>query len=102
MSGYESIAIGGGDTATPLNLEKRLQVLLPFVEPGQTRFLDCGCGAGEYVLALASRYAVEAFGLEHSAEKVRQAHRHETLKDRFRRATSNRFRFQTKRSAWRC
>jgi ubiquinone/menaquinone biosynthesis C-methylase UbiE len=79
---YESIGIGGGDTATPLNLEKRLQVLLPLLEPGPTRFLDCGCGAGEYVLELASRYAIEAFGLEYSSENVRQAHRHEALKDR--------------------
>jgi SAM-dependent methyltransferase len=82
MPGYESIGIGGGDTAAPLNLEKRLQVLLPFVERGQTRFLDCGCGAGDYVLALAGRYGVEAFGLEHSPGKVRQAHRHDALKDR--------------------
>jgi ubiquinone/menaquinone biosynthesis C-methylase UbiE len=83
MSGYESITIAGGDTATPLNLEKRLRVLLPFVEPGQTtRFLDCGCGAGDYVLALASRYGVDAFGVEYSADKVRQAHGHDTLKER--------------------
>jgi ubiquinone/menaquinone biosynthesis C-methylase UbiE len=82
MSGYESIGIGGGDTAAPLNLEKRVQVLLPFVEPGRTRFLDCGCGAGDYVLSLVSRHGVDAFGLEYSAEKVRQAHRHAALKDR--------------------
>ena len=80
--GYEPITIAGGDTAAPLNLEKRLQVLLPFVGPGATRFLDCGCGAGDYVLALASRYGVDAFGLEYSAEKVRQAHQNGTLKDR--------------------
>jgi SAM-dependent methyltransferase len=84
MPGYESIAIAGGDTSTPLNLEKRIQALMPFLVPNKTRFLDCGCGAGGYVLALASRYGIDALGIEYSGEKVRQAHRHDALKDRVR------------------
>lgn len=82
MPGYGPIAIAGSDTAAPLNLDKRLHVLLPFLAPGKTRLLDCGCGAGDYVLALADRYGIDAFGVEYSSDKVRQAHRHETLKDR--------------------
>ncbi len=82
MAGYGSITIAGGDTATPLNLEKRLQVLLPYLTPNKTRFIDCGCGAGDYVLALASRHGIDAIGIEYSTDKVRQAHRRHELRDR--------------------
>jgi ubiquinone/menaquinone biosynthesis C-methylase UbiE len=81
---YGSIGIAGGDTATPLNLEKRLRVLTSFLEPLRTRLLDCGSGAGEYVLALLERYQVDAYGLEYSPDKILQAHRHDVLKNRVR------------------
>jgi SAM-dependent methyltransferase len=84
MPGYGPIAIAGGDTAAPLNLEKRLRMLRPLLLRSKTRFIDCGCGAGEYVLALVRRDGVDAFGLEYSADKVTQALRHESLEDRVR------------------
>jgi len=39
-----------------------------------TRILDCGCGAGEYVVALR-RVGSEAYGVEYQAEKVAEAYR---------------------------
>jgi ubiquinone/menaquinone biosynthesis C-methylase UbiE len=55
----------------PLNLEKRLAVIQRFSEPHGKRLIDCGCGAGEYVLSL-ERLGVDALGIEYDAEKVRQ------------------------------
>jgi SAM-dependent methyltransferase len=84
MPGYGRIDIAGIDTSAPLNVEKRLRILKPFLAAARLRVLDGGCGAGEYVLAMATRHGVDAFGLEHSADKVRQALSHPSLKDRVR------------------
>lgn len=60
----------GGDTATPLNLAKRLALIERFAAPlAKQRVLDCGCGAGEYVRALLARGA-DAFGVEFDAGKL--------------------------------
>jgi ubiquinone/menaquinone biosynthesis C-methylase UbiE len=66
------IVPAGGDTATPLNLEKRLRFLMEHGAIGGSRLLDCGCGAGEYVVALRG-VGVEAVGVEFLAEKVATA-----------------------------
>ncbi len=68
---YPSIAPAGGDTATPLNLQKRLFHILRFCEPNGQRLIDCGCGAGEYVIALEG-LGVSAWGIEFNYEKIRQ------------------------------
>lgn len=73
MKHYSTIKIDGGDTATPLNLQKRINFLQPLMIPGQTRLLDCGCGAGEYVDALIRQFQVDAWGIEYSIEKVMRA-----------------------------
>jgi len=44
---YGAVNIAGGDTATPLNLAKRLRLIGEKVGFEQRRILDCGCGAGE-------------------------------------------------------
>lgn len=70
--GWE-IAPEGGDTATPLNLGKRLALLgalLPHL--AGLRLLDAGCGGGDYVRALAER-GVDALGLECTDEKLAAA-----------------------------
>jgi SAM-dependent methyltransferase len=68
-SEMSAVIPAGGDTATPVNLAKRLRFLARHgVSPGR-RVLDAGCGRGEYVLALRQR-GVEAFGLEYLADKV--------------------------------
>jgi len=60
----------GGDTATPLNLGKRLRLIERHAGPLlKRRVLDCGCGAGEYVRALLARGA-DAFGVEFDAQKI--------------------------------
>ena len=61
-----SIAIAGGDTGTPLNIEKRLRIISEHV-PSGSRVLDAGCGSGAYVRALAN---YEVLGIEFSARKV--------------------------------
>ena len=66
--GY-SIRIGGGDTATPINLRKRVDLLERVVGLRGRRVLDAGCGAGEYVEEFI-RCGAEASGVEFSAEKV--------------------------------
>ena len=60
----------GGDTATPLNLRKRLAWIERFASPlAKRRVLDCGCGAGEYVRALLARGA-DAYGVEFDETKL--------------------------------
>jgi ubiquinone/menaquinone biosynthesis C-methylase UbiE len=72
-TGYENIRIAGGDTATPLAMAKRLEIIKRHLRRSDRRFLDCGCGAGEYVLALVDQFGLDAHGIEYEEEKVRQA-----------------------------
>jgi SAM-dependent methyltransferase len=68
--------IGGGDTATPLNLCKRVALLERTAGLRDRRVLDAGCGAGEYVEEFVRRGA-DASGVEFNADKVahyRQRH----------------------------
>ena len=62
-----------GDTATPLNLQKRLDWISAVAGPLRGKsVIDCGCGAGEYVRALTNLGA-DAWGIEYSAEKIDEA-----------------------------
>ena len=67
-SRYGSILPAGGDTATPLNLERRVRMIRKYSEVREKRILDCGCGAGEYVSALRT-VGAEAWGIEFSRDK---------------------------------
>ena len=69
MSGYDRIAIGGGDTAHPLTVAARLQMIEAAVPLAGRVLLDAGCGAGGYVQALRAR-GIDVYGVEYSAEKV--------------------------------
>jgi len=69
------IQVAGGDTATPLNLQKRLDWIRAIAGPLEGKSaIDCGCGAGEYVRALRALGA-DAWGIEYSAEKIGEAQR---------------------------
>jgi SAM-dependent methyltransferase len=68
-TGYKSIPIAGGDTATPKNLQKRIKLITPYLKQN-INFLDCGCGGGEYVKIIRNNFAVNALGIEYLAEKV--------------------------------
>jgi ubiquinone/menaquinone biosynthesis C-methylase UbiE len=69
---YPHIAPAGGDTATPLNLAKRLGVIQRYAGVRGRRILDCGCGAGDYVYAL-QQLGADAWGIEYSREKLARA-----------------------------
>ncbi len=69
------IQVAGGDTATPLNRQKRLDWIRAVAGPLEGKsVIDCGCGAGEYVRALAALGA-DARGIEYSADKIGEAQR---------------------------
>jgi SAM-dependent methyltransferase len=70
---YGTIRPAGGDTATPLNLAKRLRTVERYATLPGRRILDCGCGAGDYVLALRDRGA-RAWGVEFSQDKLAASH----------------------------
>jgi len=64
----------GGDTATPLNLRKRLRFIERAAGPlAKQRVLDCGCGEGDYVRALLALGA-DAHGVEFDASKIAAGH----------------------------
>lgn len=71
-SPYPHIVPAGGDTATPLNLAKRLSVIQRYATLRGRRVLDCGCGAGDYVFALQALGA-DAWGIEYAREKLAKA-----------------------------
>ena len=71
MAEYHDIRVAGGDTATPINIARRFQWLARDLDLKGRRVLDCGCGAGEYVLRFAE-VARAVRGIEYNAEKVRQ------------------------------
>jgi SAM-dependent methyltransferase len=69
----DSIRPAGGDTATPLNLSKRIAYIVGAVGSlDGSRFIDCGCGRGEYVARLRDAGA-HAVGIEIAADKLRDA-----------------------------
>jgi len=67
------IQVAGGDTSTPLNLEKRLRLIQSTGGPLRgKRVIDCGCGAGEYVRAL-SQSGASIVGIEFQKSKLFEA-----------------------------
>lgn len=66
---YRDIPPAGGDTATPVNLAKRLRIVERYASVRGRRVLDCGCGAGEYVRGLLGAGA-DAWGIEFSRQKL--------------------------------
>lgn len=71
----------GGDTATPINLARRIAIIKEHVGR-QDYVLDVGCGRGEYVQDLLN-FTSNAFGIETSAEKLHDCvHLHPELRDR--------------------
>ena len=60
----------GTDTATPLNLAKRLRLIEEIAGPLEgKRIIDCGCGAGEYVRELGRRGG-HVYGFEYQTQKL--------------------------------
>ncbi len=66
----------------PLTLAKRLAVINAFLEPGKHRFLDCGCGVGEYVRVLTEVSHQDACGIEYDQQAVNRARLDPALQDR--------------------
>lgn len=66
----ESIAIGGGDTATPINLAKRIRLIQSMVDLRGKKVIDLGCGSGDYVDYFRRQMGAEAWGVEFQIDKV--------------------------------
>jgi ubiquinone/menaquinone biosynthesis C-methylase UbiE len=82
VSGYLNIQPSGRDTGAPRNLQKRLKLVQRHLTIAGTRAIDCGCGTGQYVLAMIA-LGGDAYGIEYSEEKVTQFKRqHPDLEER--------------------
>lgn len=68
---YTKIKIGGGDTGEPINVAKRITLTNHLIHLENKKILDCGCGAGEYVIELMKFKNTEVYGIEFNDEKVR-------------------------------
>jgi SAM-dependent methyltransferase len=66
---FGRIEIGGGETAEPFNLANRLAIIRRYVRLQGARVLDCGCGEGAYVAAMAELGA-DVLGVEYQPAKV--------------------------------
>jgi SAM-dependent methyltransferase len=92
---FDAIHVAGGDTATPLSLEKRLRFISQVCDLAKVRFLDCGCGAGEYVFALIEKFQADAWGIEYLPEKVAKAKAHPGLAHRISQGDIQRLELRT-------
>jgi ubiquinone/menaquinone biosynthesis C-methylase UbiE len=54
-------------------MRKRLAFIRPFLLPDRFKFLDCGCGSGDYVFALIDQLELDARGIEYDHQKVQTA-----------------------------
>ena len=66
----------------PITVAKRLGFISKHLKPSGGRLLDCGCGAGEYVLEILRSLQLDAHGLEFEENKVREAAKCDDLKGR--------------------
>jgi ubiquinone/menaquinone biosynthesis C-methylase UbiE len=66
---HREIKISGGDTGSAINLRKRIALLSRYVNLKDKYVLDCGCGAGDYLLEFL-KYTSNAYGIEHNQDKV--------------------------------
>ena len=69
MSIYVNIKPGGQDTGTPLNVQRRIDLIGRYVDLARKRILDGGCGRGVYLSALLA-FSPEVQGVECDAAKV--------------------------------
>lgn len=69
--GYRDIKIDGSDTGKKLNLNRRLRLIGKYIDLRDKAILDCGCGAGEYVIALF-KHSSDVRGLEYNEDKVKK------------------------------
>jgi ubiquinone/menaquinone biosynthesis C-methylase UbiE len=67
---YKNIQIGAFKKPLPLTTKKRMAILSRHLTRPGERFLDCGCGAGNYLPLLCERLGINAFGIEHEQAVV--------------------------------
>jgi ubiquinone/menaquinone biosynthesis C-methylase UbiE len=82
---FQNIQIAGGDTARPLAMKKRLDLIERHLGRPGGRFLDCGCGSGDYVLSLMERFQLDAHGIEFVEDKINKSRDNPLLQGRVER-----------------
>jgi len=85
FASFQNIQIAGGDTAKPLAMKKRLDLIARHLGGRGGRFLDCGCGSGDYVLSLMEQFQLDAHGIEFVEDKVKQSRNNPHLRGRVER-----------------
>ena len=80
-STFQGMHMTVGNTAMPLTVDKRFAIISRHTAAGG-RFLDCGCGLGNYVRLLCERLHLDAYGVEFEQEAVESAWSDEPLKRR--------------------
>lgn len=70
---YEEIEISGADTSSPLNISRRIDLLLKVLPRRPCNLLDCGCGAGGYLRALQKMVNINPIGIEYDRQKLNVA-----------------------------
>jgi ubiquinone/menaquinone biosynthesis C-methylase UbiE len=79
---YKNIPVRAGNTAMPLTVRKRLAILYRHLPAEGGRFLDCGCGTGEYIRLLNQRHGLDVCGVEYDPMAAKRVQTDQILKDR--------------------
>jgi ubiquinone/menaquinone biosynthesis C-methylase UbiE len=64
-----TIRPGGGESGSPLNLQKRVALISQYTDLQGKYLLDCGCGKGKYVLSFLELGA-DAWGIDYLDNKI--------------------------------
>jgi len=67
---YKSTQLGPFKRPLSLTIKKRMAILSRHLTRPGERFLDCGCGPGDYLQLLGEKLGIDAFGIEYEQAVV--------------------------------